>query len=172
MSKKQDITEELIKIQELEKKLEEEKANTLDWKNKWMRAIADYQNLEKRVIQEYSKRKQQAAEHIIRDFLGVLDLFEKAQRHLKDTGLQLSLDEFYAILSRHGVKRIDVLHKQFDPHQMECIEAVRGAIDNEVVGEIRSGYTLGNIVIRVAQVKVGKSSCEKTNEKIEKEATI
>jgi len=147
------------RIEQLEKEREE-------WKNKYLRALADYQNLEKRTQVEKEETRRYAGEQIIHELLAVLDTFEKAQQHLNDAGLKLALAGFYAVLTRHGVKRIEVLHKKFDPQEMECVEAVTSDREDEVVEEVRAGYRIGDKVMRVAQVKVGKQKIDKKAEEL------
>ncbi len=126
-----------------------------EWKSKYLRALADYQNLEKRTQSEKQEIRKYAAEVIVMRLLPALDTLTKATAHVKDTGLELALKELYAALSEQGVEKIAVVGKPFDPHQMECIEVVAGE-DNIVVEEILPGYRLHDKIIRIAQVKVGK----------------
>lgn len=134
--------------EELQKQIEE-------WKSKYLRALADYQNLEKRSNEDKQEIRRYAAERIVLQLLPVLDTLEKAQKHLADTGLALVLKEFYAVLLDQGVSQIDVIGKEFNPHEMECVEVIEGK-DNNVVEEVLPGYTLHGKILRVAQVKVGK----------------
>lgn len=127
-----------------------------EWKSKYFRALADYQNLEKRVQAQEKELVKYASEKIIYELLTVLDTLEQAEKHLKDSGLTLGVKSFWMILTGNGVKRIEVLGKKFNPHEMECVEVVESDKDDEVVEEIRAGYKLNEKVIRVAQVKVGK----------------
>ncbi len=133
-----------------------------DWKNKYLRALADYQNLEKRKSEEISEVRRFAGEIFLTKLLPVADTFERAQMHLKDSGLELAIREMHAFLDEAGVKKIEVVGKQFNPHEMECIEVIEGE-DNIVIDEALSGYTLHGKVIRVAQVKVGKRSLAKSD---------
>lgn len=127
----------------------------MDWKNKYLRALADYQNLEKRVAQEKSDIRAYAAQSVLTKLLPIVDGFELARRHLQDPGLSLALKELEAFFASVGVKKVEVVGKPFDPNVMECIEVVEGE-DNIVREETLPGYTLHGKVIRVAQVKVGK----------------
>jgi molecular chaperone GrpE len=127
-----------------------------EWKNKYLRALADYQNLEKRTQEEKGEIRKFAAEVAVMRLLPVFDTFSKAKIHLKDPGLDLVHREFESALAQLGVVKLEVLGKQFDPHQMECIEVVAGP-ENEVVEELLPGYRLHNKILRVAQVKVGKT---------------
>lgn len=143
-------------IEELQKQIEE-------WKAKYLRALADYQNLEKRVVQEKSEIRVYAAEAVITKLLPVADTFERAQAHLKDAGFSLALKELGAFLTSQGVSKLEVVGKSFNPHEMECIEVVEGEEDI-VIEELLPGYALHGKVIRVARVKVGKHG-ESTNDK-------
>lgn len=141
-------------IEALQKEIEE-------WKNKYLRALADYQNLEKRTHTEKEETRKFAVLIFLERLLPVTDTLARAQEHLSDSGLGLALKELDAILQEFGVEKIETKGKSFDPHEMECIEVVEGA-DNKVVEEVLPGYRLHGKVLRVAQVKVGK---EMTNDK-------
>ncbi len=127
-----------------------------EWKGKYLRALADYQNLEKRTQQEKQQIRKYAAETVTARLLPALDTLMKASKQVKDTGLEMALKELYAALSEQGVEKIEVVGKPFDPHQMECIEVVAGT-DNIVIEELLPGYRLHDKILRVAQVKVGKT---------------
>ena len=127
----------------------------IDWKSKYLRALADYQNLEKRTQEEKQEIRKYAAENIAARLLPALDTLTKASVHIKDTGLEMALKELHAVLSEQGVEKIEVVGKPFDPRQMECIEVVAG-VDNIVVEELLPGYRLHDKIVRIAQVQVGK----------------
>lgn len=141
-NKQNDQTDELLKQIE-------------EWKSKYLRALADYQNLEKRKNEEILASRQYAGEILLIKLLPVVDTFERALVHLKDSGLALAVKELEAFLADAGVKKLEVMGKAFSPHEMECIEVVQGE-DTIVIEETLPGYTLHGKVIRVAQVKVGK----------------
>ena len=141
-----------------------QKKQTEDYKNKYLRALADYQNLEKRTQLEKERITQRAAEQIIQELLETLDTVENVQKHHhSDQGIKLAVGNFHAVLANHGVVKIDVLHKKFDPIEMECIEVVESDKDDAVTEEVRPGYKLGDKVIRVARVKVGKKFTKVTS---------
>jgi molecular chaperone GrpE len=130
-----------------------------EWKNKYVRALADYQNLEKRTSERVSEVRQFAAEIILSRLLPVVDTFGKASKHIHDPGLALAHKELVAVLTEQGVERMDVLGRTFDPTQMDCVEVVEGK-DDEVIEEVLPGYTFRGKVLRVARVKVGKSASQ------------
>lgn len=127
-----------------------------EWKSKYFRALADYQNLEKRVKLQREELVKYASGKIIYELLAVLDTLEQAEKHLKDPGLTLGVKNLWTVLAENGVKRIEVLGRKFNPHEMECVEVVENEKEDEVIEEVRAGYKLEDKVIRVAQVKVGK----------------
>lgn len=151
-NKQQKKDKERIHDEEI-KKLKQE---VEEWKNKYLRALADYQNLEKRVNNEMILFQKKANLKLLLQFLEVLDLIEKAEVFIEDHGLKLVKDKFLAILEEQGVKEIDLLGKPYDPHFAECIEVVEGKKDNIIVEVVRKGYQIENEIIRVAKVKVEK----------------
>ena len=123
--------------------------------NNWKRALADYQNLEKRADSQRRDSIKQGVKEFVRELLVVLDSLYKADKHLNDQGLKLAINEFEEILKKHGIIEIDTLNKTFDPVVMECIEVANGE-EGKVVEELRKGYLFGEVLLRPAQVKVGK----------------
>lgn len=130
-----------------------------EWKNKYLRALADYQNLEKRKNEEIASVRKFAGEILLTRLVPVIDTFVAAANHVKDPGLDLAIKQLVAFLEEQGVEQIQTVGKQFNPHEMECIEVIEGA-DNEVIEEVLPGYRLKGRVLRVAQVKVGKQKKE------------
>lgn len=139
-----------------EENIEKLKQELEEWKGKYLRALADYQNLEKRVVENRQEFVQYAAKELIVKLLVVLDTLEKTEQHLKDQGLSLAVKSFIDILQKEGVEKIEVLGEKFDPRTMECIEIIGSEKGDEVVEELRKGYKIADKIIRVAQVKVGK----------------
>jgi len=72
------------------------KINELE--NKWKRALADYQNLEKRLNDEREQVIKFANFGLIYDILPVLDSLEEAESYIKDNGLDLCIKKFKDIL--------------------------------------------------------------------------
>ncbi|MBI4100595.1 nucleotide exchange factor GrpE [Candidatus Microgenomates bacterium] len=138
----------------------------VEFEEKWKRALADYQNLEKRAKEEKEKLIKSAAGEIVLKILPCLDDFERAAEHLKDEGLNLALRHLYQVLEKEGLSKIETSGRIFDPAEMEAIEIVPGEEENKVVKEFRAGYKLNNQVIRHAQVNVGKKKVEEKAEEL------
>ena len=122
---------------------------------KWKRALADYQNLERRTQDLKREWAVSSSKDVVAKLLPVLDTLLLAQSHLKDEGLRLSIQKFLDVLKDEGVTRIETEGKQFDPNLMEAIEVIEGPKE-KVVGEVRPGFMLCGKVLRPAQVTVGK----------------
>lgn len=148
-NKKVEDIKENVEITELKKQVE-------DNKNKYLRALADYQNLENRVREERVNLITSANFNLILKLLPFLDNLDKAEVFVKDQGLKMAKDHLFQSLKESGVEEIDVLNKLFDPMTSEAIDIVKGDKDDMVVEVLRKGYRLGEKILRVAQVKVSK----------------
>ncbi|OGG21126.1 nucleotide exchange factor GrpE [Candidatus Gottesmanbacteria bacterium RIFCSPHIGHO2_02_FULL_40_13] len=139
---------------------EELKTELETWKNKYLRILADYQNLEKRIKEARENEVKYASGKIILKILPVFDILEQVVKINNDQGLILALKQFSEVLTRENVQKIEVLGREFDPLTMECLEVVPGEKDNLVVQELRTGYKMYDKVIRTARVKVEKKKLE------------
>ena len=128
------------------------------------RALADYQNLKKRVEKDHLDYVKYATSSLIDKFLSVLDDLERADKHLQDQGLKLAIDQFNAILNSEGVKEIKVINQEFDPQTSDCLELVAGE-KNKIIEIIKKGYYLHEKVLRPALVKVGSGAFDSSHEK-------
>lgn len=124
--------------------------------NRWKRALADYQNLEKRYAREKADFVAYAGSNLILKLLAVLDHLQRVKEYLKDEGLEIAVKEFVRVLEEEGLQEIETLGRDFDPVTMEAVEMVRSKDDGKVVEELSRGYLLKEKVIRVAKVKVGR----------------
>jgi len=131
----------------------EEKISELT--NNWKRALADYQNLEKRYDKEKQDFVQFATSGLILKLLSVLDHFERIQNYLKDDGLDLAIKEFKKVLVEEGLDEIEALGQQFNPMEMEAVEVGEGE-EGKVLEVLQKGYRLKGRVLRPAKVKVGQ----------------
>ncbi len=143
-----------MKTKHTDEEFEALKQQTEEWKVKYMRALADYQNLEKRTSERVDEVRQFAAEIILTRLLPVVDTLGKVTEHVKNPGLELAYKELLSVLAEQGVEKMDTVGKRFDPKEMDCIEVIDGNSE-EVVEEAQPGYRFRGKVLRVARVKVG-----------------
>ena len=122
------------------------------------RALADYDNLSKRVDRERQDLGKIASVGIIVRLIPVLDNLESAQTHLQDQGLAISIIEFKKVLSEEGLTEIGPkIGEPFDPEIMEAIEVVNGASDNSIAEVVLVGWKFEDgTVVRHSNVKVVK----------------
>ena len=152
-NQKKDKPDELLKLKEENEDL---KKQVEEYRNKYLRALADYQNLEKRVVEEKELIIKSANRNLILKLLPFLDALDKAEVFIKDQGLKIVKENLIKVLKEIGVEEIDVLNKPFDPMTSEAIDIVASDKDNIVVEVLRKGYKFQDKILRVAQVKVGK----------------
>ena len=126
------------------------------YKTKYLRAIADYQNFERRMMEQQKELRNIIKADVIQMFLPTLDTLHKAEMFIKDPGLKMVMDQFNQTFEQAGVKEMDLVGKEFDPHTAEVIDIVEGDVDNIITEVLRKGYTLNGNVIQHAQVKVSK----------------
>ena len=72
--------------------------NCQEWESKYLRALADYHNLEKRVALQMQDFKKGANKELILKFLDILDSLDRAEIFIKDPGLSLIKADFAKIL--------------------------------------------------------------------------
>jgi molecular chaperone GrpE len=123
--------------------------------NQLKRALADYQNLEKRVLDEKSTWIKIANKDLLLKLLPGLDSLILAEKHTQDEGVKISIKHFLQTLEQIGVKKIETVGLSFNPEFMEAIATVEGE-EGRVIEEVRTGYTLFDIILRPAQVVVGR----------------
>lgn len=139
-----------------EKKVHEELESV---KTMLARALADYDNLSKRVDRERAELGKIASVSVIIRLLPVLDNLESAQLHLQDQGLAISLGEFKKVFNEEGLTEIKPKEGDaFDENEMETIEVVDGKGDNNTISElVLVGWKYSDgTVVRHAKVKVIK----------------
>jgi len=118
------------------------------------RAVADYQNLEKRTQENKKDWILSANKDLILRLLPGLDNLLLADFHTNDEGVKIAIKHFMDILEQEGVKKIKTEGAEFDPNLMEAVTTAEGD-EGIVVQEVKAGYTLNENVLRVAQVIVG-----------------
>ena len=131
--------------------------------DRYKRALADLDNYRKRSSRELERRVAEARESVIRDWLEAVDSVERAMRMEPDgpcaEGLHAVLDQMEAVLVREGTQRIGAAGDRFDPERHEAVAVQPSAEvpDRTILAVERSGFALGDRVIRPAQVVVARA---------------
>jgi molecular chaperone GrpE len=131
-----------------------------------LRKTAEFDNYRKRIERERQQVTESAAADLIGDLLPLLDDFERALGTTPGSqgadayrrGVELIHRQLVDLLRKRGVRPLEVLGADFDPHfhQAVAYEPVEGKRDGEVIEEFRRGYMLGDRLLRPAMVKVAK----------------
>jgi molecular chaperone GrpE len=130
---------------------------------RYKRALADLDNYRKRAGREVERYRVEIRDELSRDWLEVVDSVDRALRLGPDDGphaegLRAVLEQIEAVLARHGVRRIGTRGERFDPERHEVISVQdTDAVDDQTVLEVaRSGFAIGDRVLRPAQVVVSR----------------
>ena len=148
--------------------LEHLKKEAREFKDKYLRVLAESENARKRLQKERQELIQYALQNVIIDFLNPIDHLENALNFTEQMsdevkhwafGFQMILTQFKDVLARNGVTPFTSVGKPFDPHFHEAIETIPTA-DHQpgiVLEETLRGYKMGDRVIRPSRVKVSKA---------------
>lgn len=137
------------------------------------RAVADYQNLEKRVAQGRSELTKWGTGELLVKLLPSIDHLEQALAGANEEdrksgwfrGVELAVKELNQVLQSEGLGQI-ITDGQFDPNLHEAVdtqelsdaEAMEGKGDNMILKVVRKGYTVNGKVLRPAGVVVGRKT--------------
>jgi molecular chaperone GrpE len=129
------------------------------------RALADLDNLRKRVDREMARQRAEDRAQIAREWLPVVDNLERALDHaggdpdaLLD-GVRAVRDQAVAVLARLGYPRYDDVGRPFDPARDEAVGATPSdAPPGTVVATLRPGYGTSEAVLRPAAVMVSRGT--------------
>jgi molecular chaperone GrpE len=131
-----------------------------------LRKTAEFDNYRKRIDRERQAVSESAAADLLAELLPLVDDLERALQaepgaegaEAYRRGVELIHRQLGEVLRRRGVRPIEALGADFDPHYHQAVvhEPVPGRRDGEVIEEFRRGYMLGERLLRPAMVKVAK----------------
>jgi molecular chaperone GrpE len=139
-----------------------------DFYDRLLRKTAEFDNYRKRVERDRQSMAEAVGADVVRDLLPLVDDLERAlnaetggegaESYRK--GVELIHRQLLDILRKRGVRPIEALGTDFDPHFHQAIahEPAEGRRDGEVIEEFGRGYMLGDKLIRPAIVKVAKGA--------------
>ena len=149
----------------LEAELAKVRKEATEHYDRYLRAVADFENARKRTVREKEELRQFAAARVLEDLIPVLDSLALAvgaakapQADLKSLvgGVEMVLTQAKAALGQHGLKELHPLGQPFDPNLHESIAAQPSADvpEGSVTTVVRTGYSLHTRVLRPASVIV------------------
>ena len=139
-----------------------------EYKDKYLRLLAEMDNMRKRLQKERHELVQYAVQNVIVDFLNPIDHMESALGYTDQmseqvkhwaVGFKMILEQFKDVLSGQGVIAFKSVGEEFNPNCHEAVEAVETDEYGPgiVVEESMKGYKMSDKVIRPARVKVSKA---------------
>jgi molecular chaperone GrpE len=147
----------------LNEQMEKLQAEKQELTNMLVRRQADFENYRKRVEKERHNDRHRAVESLIEGILPVLDAFDRALENADDSasaeylkGFEMIQRQLSDALAKQGLKRIESVGKEFNPHFHHAIDRVETHEhpDGMVIGEMQPGYVFHDRVLRPAMVRV------------------
>lgn len=167
------IVEELKARTELAEQKLKEKLKQLDEENEAYRV---------RLKKDMERRLNQEKLELFRNFLEIIDNFERALKAADETstpedlreGVQLNLDLLLSKFKSIGIEPMEVLHQPFNPHEAEAVGTVSvddPELDHHVIEVIQGGFRWGDQVLRPARVQIGQYQGGEPSDGEDQEAT-
>ncbi|MBX9588905.1 MAG: nucleotide exchange factor GrpE [Hyphomonadaceae bacterium] len=142
-----------------------------DFKDKWLRAHAEVENVRKRAEREKEETAKYAVTRLARDIIGVGDNFQRAINAVPSDaaendpalksfleGVTLTERELLNVLERHGIKRQQAMNEPFNPHLHQAVmEIPRSDVPEGIIVQVfQPGFMIEDRVLRPAMVGVAK----------------
>ena len=160
-------TTHLNEPMEEENEIEKLRTELADSKDKYLRKVAELDNLRRRHGKERIELIQTAGKEVITSLLDALDDCDRAQKQMETTdnvdalkeGIMLVFNKLRNTLQARGLRPMETLHQDFDPDLHEAVTEVPApneTLKGKVLDEVTKGYYLNDKIIRFAKVVVGK----------------
>lgn len=139
-----------------------EAAGTENW-NRYLRAVAELDNVRKRAARDVEAARRSGVERLAGELLGIVDSLEmgletagKASAESLLAGKQATLRLLRAAFDKFGVELVDPVGQPFDPqlHEAMSMQPSTTAIPGSVLAVLQKGYRLGDRLLRPARVIV------------------
>jgi len=149
--------------------LEAALAEAADYKDKYLRAHADFENSKKRLEKDKMNAVTYANESFAKDILAVMDSFENALASMEGNeessevlekmkeGVNLTYEQLKKILEKNHIKEVET-EGEFDPEVHQAIMQVESDAHNagDIVQVMQKGYLIKDRVLRPAMVSTCK----------------
>lgn len=149
-----------------QEELQKLQAENAEWKDKYLRIYAEFENFRTRNAREKTALILTATEGLMKDLLPVADDFERSLKVMESAsdvesireGVQLVFHKFSGVLSQKGLKAMESIGKPFDAEFHEAVTQMPVSDDSQkglVIDELEKGYFLHEKTIRFAKVVIG-----------------
>lgn len=156
------VTPPVEEVVEEQSESDKVKSEYQELENKYKRALADYQNLEKRVAEGRAELAAWATSQMVVKMLPVMDHFDKAMQGVSEDekksgwfkGVEMSIKQLRQVLKDEGLEQIEA-DGRFDPALHEAVDTKEGE-DDKILEVVEKGYRLGGKVVKPVKVVVGR----------------
>ncbi len=138
----------------------------IDYKDRYLRAIADLENYKKRVDKERDEMRNISKFYVVSEFLSIYNNLKQAEAFIPEemynenwvVGIKMIADQFEKKLSEMGIEVEHTEGKKFDHNSMEAVstEANKEKEEDLVLREISPCYKMNGKIIEHARVIVNK----------------
>lgn len=137
-------------------------AEVAQWKDKYLRTMAEFENFRRRTQQEKSDWVKWSTEKLILTICDVMDNFERAIPAEAESsedpfvkGIVLIKQQLMSVLEKEEVKKVEALGQDFDPNYHEALAHIPSELEeNKVAAVIQNGYQMHGKLIRPVRVAV------------------
>lgn len=161
-----ELAEKAELISQKEQALAEREKEAAELKDKYLRVLAESDNIRKRVRQQADETVRLQREDLLRELLSIIDNLERAVAAASGggngkpivEGVEMVLRSMLDLLKSHGVTPLSAVGERFDPLLHEAVDHVEnpGLEPNTVIDEFMRGYRIGDRLLRPARVSVAK----------------
>lgn len=128
------------------------------YKDKYLRTLADYKNLENRLNTERQSMKIFFEKEFMNVLIPFLDNLDQASVFNQDQGLKMVRNSFYKTLEALGLTEVPLLGTKYTPETAEVLEVVDGENEDTIVEVLQKAYAIRGVVIRHGKVRVSKKN--------------
>lgn len=155
--------DQALEVPTAEERISTLEAEAADWKDKYLRAMAEFENFRRRSNQEKADWIKLATQKLALEICDVLDNFERAISQVEEAqkgdhfvkGVLMIEQQLRNALDKEGVKKIDALGAEFDPSYHEALAHIPSDFEeNQVAAVIQNGYLMHDKLLRPARVAV------------------
>lgn len=164
MMDEKDISQDNEQQDNLQAQLEAAKKEAAENRDKYLRALAEAENMRKRIERLCAERMWQEKKRLLTHFVELGDQLEEALKYADadnplGTGIRLTYQQLQNILAKEGAEILTTVGNIFDPTVHEAVELTDSAgRENEITFEYRKGYLLDGRLLRPARVQVRKTN--------------
>lgn len=153
-------------VDEAAEALVKAEAEAAEWRDKYLRLQAEFDNYRKRTLKEKMSLVESGGENVIKALLPVVDDVDRALAAMEKSddvealrgGVRLISQKFNEVMRQQGVSEIEAVGKEFDVDVHEAVARfpIDGKNSGEIIDVVQKGYKLGDKVIRYAKVVVAE----------------